>query len=110
MNFISLSQNNNEQVSRIINANSWSNCLAYLEGTGENILQIYKIEDSTLIVLNSPQSTNCYNILLQDTSSQENYNYIVFENNYNDLNNWISQQTGKTLVSFQLSEKSYVTV
>jgi hypothetical protein len=110
MNFSTTSQNNNEQVFRIIDANSWSNCIAYLEGTGETVNQINIISNATTIVLNNPSSTVCYYVLLKDTVSKTAYNYIVFDESYLNLQNWISQQTGKKVISIQESEKNYVTV
>jgi hypothetical protein len=110
MNFLTSSQNNSLQVQRIIDANSWSNCVAFLEGTGEPIIQINKLSDSTTIVLNNPSSTICYNVLLQDTGSKTIYSYIVFDESYANLQTWISAQTGKKVLSIQESEKNYVTV
>jgi len=110
MNFSTTSQSNNEQVLRIIDANSWSNCIAYLEGTGETVIQINLVNNATTIVLNNPSSTVCYIVLLQDIGSKTMYNYIVFDESYSNLQNWISQQTGKKVISIQESEKNYVTV
>jgi hypothetical protein len=37
MNFLATLINSGTQVNKIINANSWSSCLAYCEGTGFDI-------------------------------------------------------------------------
>ena len=110
MYFLTQSQNISNNIYRIINATSWSNCLSYLEGTGEIIQQINSLPDSVSVLANSPSSTNCYNVRLREASTGESFSYIIFQENYSDLQNWISQQTGKNLTQILFSEKTYVNV
>ena len=110
MNFQTLSQSNSVDKNRIINANSWSACLAYLEGAGESISQISKLRDQVTLLLPKPNSNICYNVLLKDTDTQESSSYVIFQDTFSDLQTWIAQQTGKTVVSINMTEKTYVTV
>ena len=110
MHFLAQITLNGDDVTYIITANSWSNCLSYLEGTGGDIVQIIKLGDTTSVVLNTPSTTNCYNVALKDVNTQQRFNYVVFENSFTGLQNWISQQTDKQVTSIQFSEKTYVNV
>lgn len=110
MHFLTQTTVNGDDIFRIINANSWSNCLSYLEGTGGEILQIIKLTDTINVVLADEFSTKCFNVLLKDVNTQQKFNYVVFETNYDNLQNWISQQSDKQVVSIVLSEKTYVNV
>lgn len=110
MYFLVQSQSISSNNYRILNATSWSNCLSYMEGTGETIQQINSIPDSTSVIVNSPSSTNCYNVRLKEVSTGEAFSYIIFQENYSDLQNWISQQIGKVPTQILLSEKTYVNV
>jgi len=110
MHFLVQSQNNTSNNFRVINASSWSNCLSYMEGTGDVIQQISNLSDSVSVIAASPSSTKSYNVRLKETSTGDVITYIIFQENYSDLQNWISQQTGKTVVQILLSEKTYVNV
>ena len=110
MNFLATLSNSETQVNKIINANSWSTCLAYCEGTGLNINSIVQLSSSTQIVLEDPTSENCYNVFLKLNSSNTNSNNFVFANDFNSLETWLAEQTDVTIMSIQLTQKSYVTV
>lgn len=110
MHFISETNNNGVEITRLINASSWSTCFAYLEGTGESISQILKTPDSLTVVVGDPNTTDCYQVNLKDTVTQQSFNYIVFESTYQNLQNWISQQTDKKVNSIIYSQKTYVNV
>ena len=108
MNF--LATLSNSQVNKIINANSWSACLAYCEGTGLNINSIVQLPSSTSVILKDPTTENCYNVFLKSNSSTTNSNNFVFANDFNSLETWLADQTDVYVVNIQLTQKSYVTV
>ena len=106
MNF-QASFSNSPTVIKLINAPSWSSCLAYCEGTGLvlNNISLYNGE----IVINDNTTTNCYLVTLL-SETMVNTNHVVFDTDYNTLQTWINAQTGKTCIGIRLSEKSYVVV
>lgn len=106
MNFLVASETKN----RLVNASSWSNCLSFMEGTGESILSINKLPDATIVVINDQQTTNCFSVRLEDNNTQTQTQYFIFELNFENLKNWLSQQTGKSVVSIILNERIYVVV
>ena len=108
MNF--LATLSNSQVNKIINANSWSACLAYCEGTGLNINSIVQLSSNASVVLKDPTSENCYNVSLKSNSSTTSYSYFVFANDFSSLEMWLDEQADTTVVGIQLTQKSYVTV
>ena len=106
MNF-QASFSNSPTVIKLINAPSWSSCLAYCEETGLVLNSMGSFNDE--IVINDNTTTNCYLVtLLSETIV--NTNHVVFDTNYNTLQTWINAQTGKTCIGIRLSEKSYVVV
>ena len=106
MNF-QASFSNSPTVIKLINAPSWSSCLAYCEETGLVLNSMGSFNDE--IVINDNTTTNCYLVtLLSETIV--NTNHVVFDTDYNTLQTWINAQTGKTCIGIRLSEKSYVVV
>lgn len=99
-----------DTVSRLVNASSWSNCLSYMEGTGENLQSIGEVSPNITVVVNNNSSTTCYNITLKDQTTEDRTTFILVDNSYSSVQNWISQQTNKFPTLFQQQEKSYVTV
>jgi hypothetical protein len=110
MNFLVNLSNNNVPVSKLVNAGSWSSCLAYCEGTGFEINSITQLSSNASVVLNNPSSENCYIVFFQSNTSATSYNYFVFDTDFESLETWINSQTDKTVNSIQLNKKSYVTV
>jgi len=110
MYFLTYSKLNGDENQRLIQANSWSSCLAYLEGTSEEISQILKVNDNVTVVIGNPNTTNFYNVSLKDSTTQQNSQYILFQNSYADLQTWVSQQVNKQVNSLSNSEKTYVVV
>jgi len=109
MNFqVSLSASPTVNVSKLINAPSWSSCLAYCEGTGLGLIGINVFRGE--IVINDDTTNNCYTVTLLSDTTNTNSFYYVFDTNYNTLQTWINSQTGKTCVGMSLQEKSYVVV
>ena len=110
MNFQATLTNSGTQVNKIINANSWSSCLAYCEGTGFDINFISQIASNITVVLNDASSQNCYTVTFKSNSSSTGFNYFVFDTDFNSLETWLAAQTDAIVVGIQLSQKSYVTV
>jgi hypothetical protein len=110
MNFIATLSNSGTQVSKIINANSWSSCLAYCEGTGFDINSILQLSSSISVILKDPTSENCYSVFLKSNSSSTSSSNFVFANDFNSLETWLAEQTDASVVNIQLQQKSYVTV
>ena len=94
---------------KIINASSWSTCLAYCEGTGVDISQIWYLAN-TEVVINDETTTNCFQITLKSTTTQLQNTYMVFDTSYDALQTWIATQTNKTVISINLQQKTYVVV
>ena len=107
MNFLA-SFSGSPTVTKIINAPSWSSCLAYCEGTGLGIVSISTYNGT--IIINDDTTNNCYNVSLLSEGTRVNTNYLVFDTDYNTLQTWINAQTGKTVLGLSVSEKSYVVV
>ena len=106
MNF-QVSFSNSPVVIKLINAPSWSSCLAYCEETGLVLNSMGSFNDE--IVINDNTTTNCYLVTLL-SETMVNTNHVVFDTDYNTLQTWINAQTGKTCIGIRLSEKSYVVV
>jgi hypothetical protein len=107
MNFIA-SFSGSPTVTKLINAPSWSSCLAYCEGTGLGIIGISS--SNAQIVVVDDATSNCYSVGLVSDTTKVLSTYQVFDTNYNTLQTWINAQTGKTVIGITLSEKSYVVV
>jgi len=110
MYFYVTSKSAQDTVLRLINASTWSNCLSYMEGTGEDLQQIAIVSPNITVVVNNISSNICYNITLKDQTTEATSTYILVDNSYSSVENWISQQTGKFPMMLQQQEKSYVTV
>lgn len=110
MYFYVTSKVGQDTISRLVNAASWSNCLSYLEGTGEDIQSIGIVSPNVTVVVNNPSSNICYNITLKDQTTEATSTFILVDNSYTSVQNWISQQTNKFPTILQQQEKSYVTV
>ena len=106
MNF-QASFSNSPTVIKLINAPSWSSCLAYCEETGLVLNSMGSFNDE--IVINDNTTTNCYLVTLL-SETMVNTNHVVFDTDYNTLQTWINAQPGKTCIGIRLSEKSYVVV
>ena len=93
---------------KIINAPSWSSCLAYCEGTGLVVNSISLM--STQIIVNDESTTNCYSVSLISNTTNLPSTYCVFDTDYNSLQNWINSQTEKSVKAIILNQQSYVVV
>jgi hypothetical protein len=91
----------------VINAASWSECLAYCEGTGQGILGIQYIPNT--IINYNEIGTNCYNVTASKTLGSFE-NHYVWENSFDNLNTWIESQGFLSVQMVQFTNKAYVVV
>lgn len=110
MNFILNLTDSGLAVNKILNADSWSSCIAYCEGTGFDINNITLLSSNATVVLNNPSSQNCFIILFVSKETNVTYNYFVFDTDFENLQTWLNTQTDKTVLSIQTNKYSYVTV
>lgn len=95
------------QEQRVINASSWSTCLAYCEGTGLDISNIQLLSVPNIVIFNTG-TTNCYftNIKFEGL----NVVYMVWANDFNSFLTWFDTLTDSELINVQNQNKLYVTV
>ena len=107
MNFQASLGTGSTQEQRIINASSWSTCLAYCEGTGLNITNIQLLPNVNIVQL-STETTDCYQgtIKVNGVATQ----YFVWANSFDSYNTWFESLTNPVLQNIQFSNKLYVTV
>ena len=107
MNFQASLGTGSTQEQRIINASSWSTCLAYCEGTGLNITNIQLLPNVNIVQL-STETTDCYQgtIKVNGVATQ----YFVWANSFDSFNTWFESLTNPVLQNIQFSNKLYVTV
>ena len=107
MNFLVNLSSGVTQEQRIVNASSWSTCLAYCEGTGLTIVSIQSLPSSNIVQL-STETTDCYQgtIKVNGVASQ----YFVWANSFDSFNTWFESLTNPVLQNIQFSNKLYVTV
>jgi hypothetical protein len=110
MNFLATLTDSSVPVNKIINANSWSSCLAYCEGTGFDINNIVLLSSNFTVVLNNASSENCFSVFLISNETNASSNYFVFDTDFESLQTWLNAQTGKTVINIQTNKKSYVAV
>jgi len=110
MNFLATLTDSGTPVNKVINANSWSSCLSYCEGTGFDINNLTLLSSNVTVVLNNVSSENCFTVFLISTETNASSNYFVFDTDFESLQTWLNAQTGKTVISIQTNKKSYVTV
>jgi hypothetical protein len=107
MNFQAILGTGLTQEQRIINAPSWSTCLAYCEGVGKDIQSIILIPTS-IIVLHDLNTTNCYTtvIKINEVISQ----YVVWANDFESFTTWLNTLSNPIIQSITNQNKLYVTV
>jgi hypothetical protein len=110
MNFLLTLTDSGAPVNQLINANSWSSCLAYCEGTGFDINNITLLSSNISVVINDATSENCFTVLFISKETNTGSNYFVFDTDFETLQTWLSTQTDKTVFNIQTNKKSYVTV
>jgi hypothetical protein len=107
MNFQAILGTGLTQEQRIINAPSWSTCLAYCEGAGKDIQSIQLIPTS-IIVLHDLNTTNCYTtvIKINEVITQ----YVVWVHNFESFTTWLNTLSNPIIQSITNQNKLYVTV
>ena len=107
MNFSAIFGTPQSQEQFVINAPSWSACLAYCEGTGK---QLYSIQlQSSINIIYNVEGTNCYLVSAKD-SGGVSQTYFVWESSFDTLNNWVEAQEFSSIQLVQYANKSYVVV
>jgi hypothetical protein len=110
MNFLLTLTDSGAPVNQLINANSWSSCLAYCEGTGFDINNITLLSSNISVVINDATSQNCFTISFISKETNASSNYFVFDTDFETLQTWLNTQTDKTVRNIQTNKNSYVTV
>jgi hypothetical protein len=93
-----------DRSSTLLSATTWSDAAAYAEGTDKDILSINQPSNITL-VLNSPQSNNCYQLTLKNAET-----YFVFEEDFQSLNTWIESQSTTEVSQLYQQQRNYVSL
>jgi hypothetical protein len=101
--------NYKDQSSTLLSATTWSEATAYAEGTGKQIGSINEPTNPTL-VLNSPLSTNFYQLTLKNNSTGTSLLYFVFEEDFQSLNTWIESQTNTDVTNLYQLQRNYVSL
>jgi hypothetical protein len=91
----------------VISANTWSECLAYCEGTGLDITSIQLIPQA--ITHYNVAGTNSYQVTALDSEGSQ-INNIVWETDFNSLSTWLDSQGYESIRTIQQSNKTYVVV
>lgn len=101
--------NYRDQSSTLLSASTWSEATAYAEGTGKQIASITEPVNPT-VVLNSPLSTNFYQVTLKNTSTGTSSLFYVFDDDYQSLNTWIESQPNSELTNLLNQQRNYVSL
>lgn len=107
MIFNALIESNSKIDSYLISANTWSQCVSYLDSLGKKINNISINENSPNIIVNNQGSTECYNITLKNNTTNQISIYYIFDSCTNSFN-WAQQQSGLTISSFSNQTKTFV--
>ena len=95
---------------RIVSTSSWAACLAYGEGTGKEILNLSKYDESRTNFIIEQNDGICYDVTLKNNSTGLTSLNILFTTDFNSAQQWILQQQDKTCVNLSTTVKTYVTV
>ena len=98
-----------DQSQNILTASTWSQAVAYAEGTGKDILQIFNPPNGEL-VLNSPSSTTCYQVVCKNTETFSAESYFVFEEDFQSLNTWIESLPNTEVRNLSKQQSNYVVI
>jgi hypothetical protein len=104
-----LSQNDMQYF--LISGSSWSDCLSYCETTGKEIFSISSnhIQNFSVLILNDSTLDYCFSLTLSEDSTNSRLNYFIFDTFENVLN-WLGNQTGKSLIGLQKQNKQFVQI
>ena len=107
MNFLVTLGAVSSQEQYVINAPSWSSCLAYCEGTQQPIFSIQLLPNS--IINYNVSGTNCFIVSGKNAQGVQE-NHYVWESNFESLSAWVELQGFQTVNTVQSSNKTYVVV
>ena len=99
--------NENTQEQRVVNASSWSACLAYCEVEELNLTTITSMSQVNVVIHDSGTS-NCFTASLKVGGVP--INYMVWANDFDSFTTWFNTLTNPVLIYLQNSNKLYVTV
>ena len=100
-------KNGNSFENYAISGDSWSQCLAYCEGTGKDIQSI-SLYTVTLIV-NDSQTTNSYYISLTNNLTNITTFYLIFDT-YQNILTWIESQSDSSLTALTYQKRTYISI
>jgi hypothetical protein len=92
----------------IVSGSSWSNCLAYAEGTEKEIQSINLLNVDN-IILNDTSLSGLYQIILKDTTSPQTSNNIIYDT-FDNSSTWAQNQPNKEVVSIQYQKRSFIAI
>ena len=101
--------NYRDNTSTTASGDTWSEVVAYAEGTGKEILTITNSYSSELVLKQSGSSV-CYQITMKDNTTNYTFNYQIFETNFESINSWILEQTNKGVLTINKSVRNYVSL
>lgn len=91
----------------VISGSSWSECLAYCEGTGKTLQSIQLSNENVLV--NNPSLSYAYLVSLRDDVTGTVSNTIIFDTYFNVIA-WIDSKTDMSLQSLNKQNKQFVTI
>ena len=100
-------KNGNSFENYTISGDSWSQCVAYCEGTGKSI-QTISLNNCELII-NNTQTTDSYTISLSNNLTEINKFYMIFDTYQNTLT-WIESQSDSSLTSLSYQKRTYISI
>ena len=90
---------------KLISGNTWGECVAYLEGTGDAI-QAINVQN-VILIPNDTSSSNSYAVTLKDNVTGTQVYYIIYDT-YANVISWIQSQTGKTVQTLSYQNRQFV--
>ena len=107
MNFQVNLTENDIQTQKVINANSWAECFEYCQTIEGELLSINYLSNAIIVNINS-ETSNCFQVNLS-SNGVPSY-YLIWANDYQTFNTWLSSQPDSELKSIQVTNKLYITV
>jgi len=92
----------------VVSGSSWSNCLAYAEGTEKEIQSIILFNFDN-IILNDASLSGLYLIILKDITTQETSNNIIYDT-FENSSTWAQNQSNKEVVTIQYQKRSFIAI
>jgi hypothetical protein len=89
----------------LVSANTWSDCTAWAEGTG-NSIQSINVQQQTLRPINV-SSDDSYNVGLKDTITNAISSYIIYDT-YTNIDSWIESQPSMSVQTINYQKRTFV--